>query len=106
MTGKRLYRSTTDRQVAGVSAGLADYFGIDVTLVRLGFVLLSLMGGPGFLIYVVLWVVMPEGSPDDSYVYFDDEAVDDEYPISQSYSDDMVEMPNITAVDPTDDDRY
>lgn len=105
MTGKRLYRSKTNQQVAGVAAGLADYFNIDVTLVRLGFVLLALMGGPGLLIYVVLWVVMPEGSPDDDYVYFDEEA-DDDYPIVQSYDDDMVEMPNITAVDPTDDDRY
>ncbi|MBN2471101.1 MAG: PspC domain-containing protein [Anaerolineae bacterium] len=104
MNGKRLYRSTTDRQLAGVSAGLADYFNIDVTLVRLGFVLLTLMGGPGFLIYVVLWVVMPEGEPDDDYVYFDEEL--DNYPIEQDYSDDMVDMPNITTADPTDDDRY
>ncbi|MBN1484706.1 MAG: PspC domain-containing protein [Chloroflexia bacterium] len=47
--------------IAGVCAGLAEYFAIDPTLVRLIFVILALMGGPGILIYIVLWIVMPEG---------------------------------------------
>lgn len=107
MTGKRLYRSTTDKQVAGVAAGLADYFNVDVTLIRLGFVLLTLLGGPGFLIYVVLWLVMPEGEPDDDYVYFDEDTTSD-LVIDNDYSDDVVEMPNIAAVDPIDngDGKY
>lgn len=57
---KRLTRSTTDRQVAGVAGGLAEYFKIDPTLVRVLFVLFTLMGGPGVLVYIVLWLVMPE----------------------------------------------
>jgi phage shock protein PspC (stress-responsive transcriptional regulator) len=61
MTEKRLYRSTTDRRVAGVCGGLADYFGLDATLVRiLYFVALILPGGIGILPYVVLWIVLPE----------------------------------------------
>jgi phage shock protein C len=58
--GKRLYRSTTDRMVAGVCSGLATYFKVDPTLVRLLFVLLALAGGPGLLAYIVLWLVVPE----------------------------------------------
>lgn len=58
--GKRLYRSTTDRMVAGVCAGLAEHFKIDPTLVRLLFVLFALAGGPGLLAYIVLWLVVPE----------------------------------------------
>lgn len=58
--GKRLYRSTTDRMVAGVCAGLAAYFKIDPTLVRLLFVLFALAGGPGLLAYIVMWLVVPE----------------------------------------------
>ena len=60
MTEKRLTRSTTDSMIAGVAGGVADYFAVDPTLVRLLFVLLALAGGPGLLIYLILWVVMPE----------------------------------------------
>lgn len=59
-TSKRLTRSITDKKVAGVCGGLAEYFNVDSTLVRLIFVLATLMGGPGLLLYIVLWVVMPE----------------------------------------------
>lgn len=57
---KRLYRSRSDRKIAGVCGGIAEHFGWDPTLVRLGWVLLTLMGGSGVLIYLILWVVMPE----------------------------------------------
>jgi phage shock protein C len=60
MEPKRLYRSRTDRMVAGVCGGLAQYFDIDVTLVRLVFLLLLVFGGGGFLIYIVLAIVVPE----------------------------------------------
>lgn len=61
-TTKRLTRSGSDRMVAGVCSGLAEYFDLDPTLVRAGYVLLSLLsaGFPGLLIYLVLWMVMPE----------------------------------------------
>ena len=57
---KRLYRSTTDRKIAGVCGGLAEYFKIDPTIVRIIFVILLLPGGfPGFIPYVILWLVVP-----------------------------------------------
>ena len=56
---KKLMRSTKDDQLAGVAAGLANYFDIDVTIVRLLFVLFTLMGGPGILAYIVLAIIMP-----------------------------------------------
>lgn len=57
---KKLTRYSRNGQIAGVCAGLADYFNVDVTLVRLIFVLLSIFGGPGILLYIILWVIMPE----------------------------------------------
>jgi phage shock protein C len=57
---KRLYRIQDGRLVAGVCVGLAAYFGIDPTLVRLGFVLLTFLGGLGALLYLGAWVVIPE----------------------------------------------
>lgn len=60
MNGKRLFRSKTDRQVAGVCGGLAEYLNVDSTLVRIVFVLATLMGGPGLIAYIVLAIVMPE----------------------------------------------
>jgi phage shock protein C len=56
---RRLHRSDTDRMVAGVSGGLADYTGIDATVWRVGFVALTVLGGSGALLYVLLWVVVP-----------------------------------------------
>ncbi|MCP4361283.1 MAG: PspC domain-containing protein [Chloroflexi bacterium] len=57
---KKLTRSTDDRMIAGVAAGVAEYLNIDPVLVRILFVLLALAGGPGVLIYLVLWLVMPQ----------------------------------------------
>jgi phage shock protein C len=59
----RLRRSSSDRMLAGVSGGLADYSGIDVALWRVGFVTLTLLGGSGVLLYLLLWVLMPSASP-------------------------------------------
>ncbi len=56
---KKLYRSRTDEMIAGVCGGLADYFEIDPTIIRLLFVLLLFAGTGGFWIYVILWIVMP-----------------------------------------------
>lgn len=58
---KRLYRSTKDRKIAGVCGGIAEYFNIDPVIVRVIAVLLLLPGGlPGFVPYVVLWIVVPD----------------------------------------------
>lgn len=58
---KRLYRSKRDRKIAGVCGGLAEYFDIDPTLVRVIAIILLLPGGlPGLVPYLILWVVVPE----------------------------------------------
>lgn len=58
---KRLYRSRTDRKIAGVCGGLAEYFGIDSTIVRIGFIALLLPGGlPGLVPYIIFWLVVPD----------------------------------------------
>jgi len=59
---KRLYRSMNDKMIAGVCSGLAVYFNLDPVLMRVIFVALALMGGPGILLYIILWIVMPEES--------------------------------------------
>lgn len=57
---KRLYRSRSNRMLGGVCAGLGEFFDIDPTLVRLFFVFAFLLGGHGFLVYLALWLVVPE----------------------------------------------
>ncbi len=60
-TPKRLYRSATDRKICGVCGGLADYFGLDSTLVRLAFVALAVLGfSTGIILYILAAVVMPD----------------------------------------------
>jgi phage shock protein C len=56
---KKLYRSRSDVMLAGVCGGLAEYFGIDPTAIRLVFVLLLFAGFGGFWLYIILWVIMP-----------------------------------------------
>ncbi len=57
---KRLYRDTEDVVLGGVASGLAAYFGIDPVFLRVAFILLSFVNGIGALVYLVLWVAMPE----------------------------------------------
>lgn len=57
---KALYRSQTDRVVGGVCGGLGRYFNIDPVLVRLGFVALGLINGLGVLVYLIMWLVVPD----------------------------------------------
>ena len=58
---KKLYRSRNNRMIAGVCAGLAEFFGIDVTIVRLVFAAGALLGfGSFILVYIVMFVVVPE----------------------------------------------
>lgn len=57
---KHLYRSRTDRMIGGVCGGLADYFGVDPTLVRIAAVLLAVANGVGVIAYIILLVVVPE----------------------------------------------
>jgi len=57
---KKLYRSKKDKMIAGVCGGIAEYFDIDSTLVRLLGVILILSGGVGILTYIIAWIIIPE----------------------------------------------
>ena len=57
---KRLMRPRLGRKIAGVCAGFAEYFDIDVTLVRIVWLIIGVMTGVGFLAYPVAWIIMPE----------------------------------------------
>ncbi len=56
---KRLYRSRTDKQIAGVCGGLGRYFGIDPTIIRLGWVIAAFCAGGGIFAYVIAMIVVP-----------------------------------------------
>jgi phage shock protein C len=59
MQTRKLYRSQTNKMIAGVCGGIAEYFGFDPTLVRLAFVLACLTPLHGVLIYLILWIITP-----------------------------------------------
>ena len=56
---RKLYRSRQERMIAGVCGGLAHYFKTDPSWVRLFFILFLLLGGSAFLVYLIMWVVIP-----------------------------------------------
>ncbi len=60
---KRLHRSRTEKMIAGVCGGLAEYLDVDPTLVRVVWVLVSLLAGVGVLLYLICWVIMPLDLP-------------------------------------------
>jgi phage shock protein PspC (stress-responsive transcriptional regulator) len=64
---RRLERSRSDRMVAGVAGGLARYFDIHPAVYRVGFVVLTLLGGAGIIIYLALALVIPEEGKEDSF---------------------------------------
>ena len=72
VTNKKIYRKTDDCIVAGVCGGLADYFEIDETLVRVIFVLLAIGGGSGVLIYLVLWLIIPKEGKENKKVNWEE----------------------------------
>ena len=67
---KRLYRSEKNKMIAGVCAGLGDYFDVDFTLVRLIFVALGLLTAifPMVIFYIVAWIVIPLGDENKSKI--------------------------------------
>ena len=60
MDGKRLYRSKKDRMICCVCGGIANYFNIDPTLVRLAFVLIAMGAGSGILAYIIAAIIIPD----------------------------------------------
>lgn len=60
---RRARRSSTDRMAGGVCGGLAEHSGLDPVLWRAGFVALTLLGGSGVLLYLLLWVLLPPPAP-------------------------------------------
>lgn len=58
---KKLTRSATDRMLGGVAGGLAEYFGVDSTWVRIAFAASIILPGPQVLLYLILWLVIPKG---------------------------------------------
>jgi phage shock protein PspC (stress-responsive transcriptional regulator) len=65
---KRLFRDTDNAMIAGVAAGLANYFDVDPLLVRLAFVITTFAGGWGILIYLVLWILVPEAKTSSEHL--------------------------------------
>lgn len=60
MGDKRLYRSSTNYMLAGVCGGIAEYFNLDPTLIRLAWVLFCALGGSGVLAYIVAAIIIPK----------------------------------------------
>ena len=57
---RKLYCSRSNRQVAGVCGGLAQYFNLDATLIRILFVVLAVLGGSWIVLYLAMWIIVPK----------------------------------------------
>ena len=57
---KTLYRSKKNHLIGGVAGGIAEYFGVDPLIIRIIFVLLALSGGSGIVVYIILWILIPQ----------------------------------------------
>ena len=61
MENRKLIRNPMNKVIGGVCSGLAEFFGLDVALVRIAFVIAFLFASFGFWLYIILWIVLPEG---------------------------------------------
>lgn len=69
MNGKKLYKSRNDKKISGVCAGIAEYFGIDPTLIRLLWAVVTLFTvGTGVLAYIICAIIIPEMPDGETYV--------------------------------------
>lgn len=68
---KKLERNEQNKMIAGVASGLADYLFVDVTIIRIAFILLAVFGFSGLLIYIIMWIAIPEKSFLQNYPNFD-----------------------------------
>ncbi len=75
----RLYRSRRIKVFGGVAGGLAQYFNIDPIIVRILFVVFTLMHGMGLVLYIILWIVVPEEPFENAYPIKDDETKTDDH---------------------------
>lgn len=75
---KKLYRSKNDRMIAGVCGGLADYFNVDSSLVRLVVLFIFLFQGIGLIAYIIAWLVMSEEPVKNEYRMPDDYYIEDQ----------------------------
>ncbi len=57
---KRLYKSSTDKKVCGVCGGIANYFDVDPTVIRLIWAIFTLAGGSGLIAYIIAAIIMPD----------------------------------------------
>lgn len=64
MMKKKLYKSRTDKKIDGICGGIAEYFDVDSTIIRLAWVIFSLMGGSGILCYFIALLIIPERPAD------------------------------------------
>ncbi len=64
---KKLYKSRTDKKIGGVCGGIAEYFDVDPTIIRLAWVIFSLMGGSGIPCYFIAMLIIPE-KPDGTII--------------------------------------
>ena len=97
-TTNRLTRSRTDYMIGGVCGGLGKYFKVDPTLVRLIFVLLTLAGGSGVLIYFILWIVIPREDMVDAQNNLDSQEFSRRANMMGQEMQQMVTRPNTRAV--------
>ncbi len=74
---EKLYRSTKDKVVGGVAAGLGNYLNIDPVIVRIIFVLLTIFNGVGLLVYIIMWIIIPADKDDRPILNFNKEKKSD-----------------------------
>lgn len=67
---RKLYRSQSKRMIAGICGGIAEYFNVDETLIRLAAVLLAIFSTifPGVLFYILAWIIIPEDKGTGTYI--------------------------------------
>jgi len=96
---KKLYRSKDDRMIAGVCGGLADYFNVDSSLIRLAVLFIFLFQGIGLIAYIIAWIVISEEPIKNEY------KMPDEYYIEKKKNEEQKEQENSSDKDSREKDN-
>lgn len=97
-----LVRSNQNKVISGVCGGIGEYFNIDPTIIRLGFVIATISGGAGILAYIVAFFIMPEGGGSNSHNFSNDaqKGFNSEYNPDMDFSSVMGDDDEYTKKDP------
>lgn len=95
MARKKLYRNKKNSMLGGVASGLADYFDIDVSLVRIIFIAATILGGGGVIAYLLCWFIVPEKFNENETIFVEEVKAEEPFDVKENIKKEKSKQTNL-----------